>query len=210
VRFDVAALDRTRCARLLTGTVVPRPIAWVTTLSAAGARNAAPFSFFNILCSWPPVLGIGMQPRDDGSPKDTLANILATGAFVVNLVGFAQARAMNVTGAALPPDKDEIALAGLTAIPSAHIPPPRLAEAPAAFECTLRQTIQLGEGRMIVLGDILAAHIVDHAVLDPDSCGIDATVLDLVARMHGPDEYLTTRDIFSLPRSPGGEVSEKP
>lgn len=201
MRFDVATLDAEMCGRLLTATVLPRPIAWVVTLAADGSRNAAPFSFFNALCSWPPILGFGMQPRDDGSAKDTLANILATSEFVINLVSFEQAGAMNVTGGHHPPAVDELTLAGLASIASDRVAPPRIAGAPVAYECRLREVIEIEGGRAIVLGDVVMLHIVDQAVTDAARGHIDGAVLDLVGRMHGRDRYLRARDPFRLDRS---------
>ncbi|MDF7775591.1 flavin reductase family protein [Sphingomonas sp. AOB5] len=200
MRFDVAELDAVKCARLVTATVVPRPIAWVVTQAPDGTRNAAPFSFFNAMSSWPPVLAIGMQPRADGSPKDTLANIRATGEFVVNLVPHALADAMNLTGGAHAPAVDEIRLAGLDSVPSEHIVPPRIVGAPVAYECRLRQVVDIEAGRAIVLGDVLAMHIDDAAILDADAGKIDAPALDLVARMHGAEHYLRTSDLFRIAR----------
>lgn len=200
MRFDVAELDAVKCARLVTATVVPRPIAWIVTQAADGTRNAAPFSFFNAMCSWPPVLAVGMQPRGDASPKDTMANIRASGEFVVNLVPYALGDAMNRTGAPHPPAADEIALAGLDTLPSHHIAPPRIAGSPVAYECRLRQLIDIEAGRAIVLGDILAIHVDDGAILDAEAGRIDATALDLIARMHGAEYYLRTGDPFRIER----------
>lgn len=199
MRFDVAELDAAKCARLVTATVVPRPVAWVVTQAADGTRNAAPFSFFNAMCSWPPVLAIGMQPRADMSPKDTLANIRESGEFVVNLVPHRLADAMNQTGAPHPPSIDELALAGLDAVPSHHVAPPRIAGSPVAYECRLRQLIDIEAGRAIVLGDILAIHVDDHAILD-NAGRIDATALDVIARMHGAEYYLRADEPFRIER----------
>lgn len=200
MRFDTASLDANLCARLITATVVPRPIAWIVTQSIDGQRNAAPFSFFNALCSWPPVLGIGMQPRADGKPKDTLANIRATREFVVNMVSYAQASAMNMTGGAYPPTLDEIALAGLEVERSAAVAPPRIAGSPVAFECCLREEINVENGRVIVLGNVVSIHIEDDALLTDSPGKVDASRLDLVARMHGANRYLRANDVFTLDR----------
>ena len=200
MRFDVAALDAETCGRLMTATVLPRPIAWIVTLGPDGTRNAAPFSFFNALCSWPPVLGFGIQPRDDGSPKDTLANIRASGEFVVNLVSYAQAQAMNATAVQHPPDVDEIALAGLETVRSRSVAPPRIADAPVAYECRLRDVVDIACGRVIVLGDVVVLHVADDAVIDPLRGHIDGVALDLIGRMHGRDQYLRARELFQVAR----------
>jgi flavin reductase (DIM6/NTAB) family NADH-FMN oxidoreductase RutF len=200
MQFDVAALDAAVCARLVTGTVIPRPIAWIVTVSSEGVRNAAPFSFFNAVCSWPPILAIGMQSRRDGNPKDTLTNIRATGEFVVNLVPRHLTEAMSTTGSEVEPEVDEIALAGLMCAKSSHVAVPRLAGAPAAFECRTRQIIDIEAGRVVVMGDVIAIHVDDAAIVDRQTGYIDATALDLVARIHGADHYATTRDRFTVPR----------
>lgn len=204
--FDFATLDPATCNRLMTALVTPRPIAWVVTQDAAGRRNAAPFSFFNVLCSAPPILAIGMQPRPEGPPKDSRANIEATGDFVVNLVPFAAAEAMNRTSGAHPAGVDELAVAGLETLASVHVAPPRIAASPVAFECRLRQTIAIEGDRAILLGDVLAAHVDDAAVRDPARGHIDATRLDLIARMHGAGLYLRATDLFEMTRP----VLEKP
>lgn len=198
--YDFAQLDAAVGNALMTSLVTPRPIAWVVTQDASGLRNAAPFSFFNVLCSWPPILAIGIQPRPQGSLKDTRANIEATGEFVVNLVPHAAAEAMNRTSGAYPPGVDELAQAGLETIPSRHIAPPRIAASPVAFECRLRQSIPIENDRAILLGDVLAVHVDDAALIDPARGHVDASRLDLIARMHGAGIYLRASDRFVLPR----------
>ena len=202
--FDFAALSPENCYKLLTSTVVPRPIAWITSLDAEGRRNAAPFSFFNALCGDPPIVAIGIGGRrTDSAPgrgKDTLANIRATGDFVVNLVGYALREAMNITAIEFPPDVDELAEAGLTPLASIHVRPPRIAEAPVALECARFAVIEVNVDRAIVLGRVLAMHVRDEAVLDPVRCHIDTPRLDLIGRMHGGGWYARTTDLFDLPR----------
>lgn len=186
--------------RLMTALVTPRPIAWIVTQDEAGRRNAAPFSFFNALCSWPPILGFGIQPGTDGVLKDTRANIAATGEFVVNLVPFAAAQAMNTTSGIYPREIDELALADLATIPSTCVAPPRIGASPVAFECRLRQTIEVEGGRAILLGDVHVVHVADDAVLDAEAGYIDATRFDLIARMHGAGRYLRASGLFELHR----------
>ena len=151
-------LDAGVANRLMTSVVTPRPIAWIVSQDGEGRRNAAPFSFFNVLSSWPPILAVGIQSRPDGTPKDSRANIEATGEFVVNLVPFALVDAMNATSAPLSPDADELLVAGLDTTPSVHIAPPRITGSPAAFECRLRQIVPVSPDRAILLGDVLALH----------------------------------------------------
>jgi flavin reductase (DIM6/NTAB) family NADH-FMN oxidoreductase RutF len=200
--FDFTALPAEARYKLLTSTVTPRPIAWVVTRSAAGAVNAAPFSFFNVLAGDPPTVGISIGNRAPGQPKDTLANIQATGEFVVNLVSRDNAEAMNRTATEFPPGVDEVAAAGLTRLPSVKVTPPRIAESPVAFECKLFQAIPLGPGNTLVLGHVVAMHVRDDAVLDAMRHYIDVPKLDLIGRMHGGGGYATTRDQFQIPRIP--------
>lgn len=198
--FDFETVPAQNRYKLLTSTVVPRPIAWVVTRSKAGALNAAPYSFFNVLSSEPAILALGVGARPSGAEKDTLANIRDTKQFVVNLVSTANAPAMNHTAYDFPPGVDEMAKAGLTTAPSTHVTPPRIAESPVAMECELFQVLDLGPDRAIVLGRVLAMHIHDDAVIDPARCYIDTPKLDLVGRMHAAGWYSRTTDRFELKR----------
>ena len=198
--FDFAALPAQARYKLLASTVTPRPIAWVISQNAAGAVNAAPFSFFNVLAGDPPTVGISIGNREPGVPKDTLANIQATGEFVVNLVSRDNAEAMNKTATDFPPGVDELAMAKLTRLPSVKVTPPRIAESPVAFECKLFQSIALGPANTLVLGHVVAMHVRDDAVLDALNHYIDTAKLDLIGRMHGGGGYTTTRDQFQISR----------
>lgn len=198
--FDFATIpDRDRY-KLMVSCVVPRPIAWVVTMSADGAVNAAPYSFFNAMSSEPPIVAIGIATRETGDQKDTGANIRATGEFVVNLVAAANAPAMNVTAYDYAPGVDEVAKAGLTTAPSTRVKPPRIVESPVAMECEHFQTIDVSPERAIVLGRVVAMHIADEAVMDQARCYIDTPKLDLVGRMHGAGWYSRTTDRFELKR----------
>ena len=198
--FDFSALTAQARYKLLASTITPRPIAWVVSQSAAGAVNAAPFSFFNVLAGDPPTVGISIGSRAPGHTKDTLANIRETNEFVVNLVSRDNAEAMNKTATEFPPGVDELAAAGLTRLPSVKVTPPRIAESPVAFECKLFQAIPLGPSNMLVLGHVVAMHVRDDAVLDALKFYIDTPKLDLVGRMHGGGGYTTTRDQFQIRR----------
>lgn len=200
MEFDLGKVGAATANRLMTSLVTPRPIAWIVTCDAQGRRNAAPFSFFNVLCSWPPILAVGIQPRPEGPLKDTRANIEATGEFVVNLVPYAAVEAMNRTSFPHPAGTDEITLAGLETLACTHVTPPRIAASPVAFECRLRQSIAIEQDRAILLGDVLAAHVDDDAVIDPARGDVDAVALDLVARMHGKGTYLRATDLFEVAR----------
>jgi flavin reductase (DIM6/NTAB) family NADH-FMN oxidoreductase RutF len=197
--FDMETLPAQDRYKLLASSVVPRPIAWVTTQSRAGIVNAAPFSFFNAMGSDPPTLAIGIIPRE-GRLKDTAANIVETAEFVVNLVAEASAEAMNVTCIDAPPEIDELQLAKLTAVPSRSIAPPRIGEAPVAFECRLLSVLVTGPLQTIVIGRVACAHIDDRFVLDAKLCHLDTPALRLVARMHGSGVYLRSTDRFEMQR----------
>ena len=200
--FDFAELPGKARYKLLASTITPRPIAWVVTTDAAGLVNAAPFSFFNVLSGDPPTVGISVGRRAPGVPKDTLANIEATGEFVINLVSRANAEAMNKTATEFPAGVDELAAAKLGRLPSVKVTPPRIAESPVAFECKLAQAVPLGPANTLVLGHVVAMHVRDDAVLDALKHYIDTPKLDLVGRMHGAGGYTTTRDQFEIRRIP--------
>lgn len=207
-RVDLGQLGRADLNGLVNGLVAPRPIAWVSTVSAAGLRNLAPFSFFNAFCFHPvPVLGIGPGARQ-GVPKDSLANARETGEFVVNLVSCALAETANVCSAELGPDADEWDLAGVECLPSDEVRPGRVAGAPAAFECRVQQIVELGTpetpSNCLVIGRVCALHVADGML---DGLVPDPDALDLVGRMGG-DEWCTTRDRFTL-RRPSGRTPQE-
>jgi flavin reductase (DIM6/NTAB) family NADH-FMN oxidoreductase RutF len=198
--FDFAQMSGADRYRLLASTIMPRPIAWVVTRAADGCVNAAPYSFFNMFGSDDPVIALGILARP-GSPKDTAANIRATGEFVVNLVPFDLVEAMNATCVDAPPEIDELAYAGLTTLPSVAIAPPRIAASPVAFECKLTHLLDTGPGQSLVVGQILHAHYAQHVLTgDPQRPRVDHAALDLVGRMHGASTYTRTRDLFDLDR----------
>ena len=187
-----------RAYPLLASLVTPRPIAWVTTLDAAGVVNLAPFSFFNLLGANPPILGFCPGDRDDGTPKDTARNIRLTQEFVVNLVDESVAEAMNRTAASLPPGVSELEANGLTAVASSVVRPPRVAEAPAALECREWGTLQIGENRLII-GLILRIHIRDE-YFDGATQRIRVDRLHTIGRMASPHWYCRTKDRFEMQR----------
>lgn len=197
--FNMETLEAPNRYKILTATVTPRPIAWVTTMSEDGVVNAAPYSFFNALGNEPPTLAIGLLSAP-GRFKDTAANILATGEFVVNLVSEANAAAMNITCIDAPPEVDELALAGLTAAPSDSIRPPRIKESPVSFECKVLSSLVTGPRQTAVIGRILRAHVDDAVVLDKERCHIDTPALHLIGRMHGSGWYARCTDLFQLDR----------
>lgn len=201
MQIDFTALEPRQAYHWLISTIVPRPIAWVSTLSPAGVVNLAPFSFFNGVTSRPPTLMFVPVTKIDGTPKDTLRNIEANGEFVVNLVNTDLAESMNATAAALPYDESELEHFGIAPAASSEIAPPRVAAAPVAFECRLATITRLGHEpgvANVVFGHILRAHVAD-AVLDSDG-RIDPARLGLIGRMGG-DDYCHTADQFTIDRA---------
>ncbi|MBX5131290.1 flavin reductase family protein [Rhizobium lentis] len=196
VSFDFKELSERERYKLMIGTIIPRPIALVTTVDEHGRINAAPFSFFNCLSADPPILAIGVENNADMSFKDTGHNIRLTEVFTVNIVSFAIAEAMHVCGAKYPRGVDELKQAGLTAIPGAKVASPFIAEAPAAFECRRHVTLELGRSRQIILGEIVYAHYRD-GVVDPERLHVDPAAVDAVARLGG-DTCATIRDRFEM------------
>jgi flavin reductase (DIM6/NTAB) family NADH-FMN oxidoreductase RutF len=198
--IDFTKIPPRECYKLLVSTVTPRPIAWVVSLDVNGVVNAAPFSFFNAFCGDPPVVGVSVGSHNPPLPKDTRANIRDTGEFVVNLVSEDVAGAMNITAIDFEPGVNELERAGLTALPSARVKPPRIAESPVALECKLMQIVDLGTDHGLVLGRVVAMHVRDDAVIDPAKYYIDTPKLKLIGRMHGAGWYARTSDLFEMPR----------
>lgn len=161
--FNFDELERAKRYKLLVSLVVPRPIALVSTQDEHGKRNAAPFSFFNVIGDEPPIVIVSIEDRDSGPMKDTARNILSTGEFVVNLVDEAIVEKMHACSEDYPPEVSEIEAVGFTPLPSLRVRPPRLAEAPVSLECTLYQKIEMGN-RRIVIGQVRHLHVRDELV----------------------------------------------
>lgn len=200
MRYDLTPDNRTLGYKLLTATVTPRPIAWITSLSADGILNAAPYSFFNVMGNAPPIVAIGIMARPDGGLKDTARNILASREFVINLVTASLAEAMNLTCIDAPSNISEIALAGLETVPSAHIAPPRIARAPVALECVLHSAVETGPAQMLMIGEVKAIFVDDGYLENPERGYVDTPALDLIARMHGAGWYARNPEMFELER----------
>lgn len=200
MQFDFQAMSPATRFEFLTGTVVPRPIAIVTTLNPDGTRNAAPYTFFNIMGFDPPVIAIGVLPHPEGRFKDTGRNILATDEFAVSLVSEALAEAMNITCIDAPPGVDELALADLETAPCLAIKPPRVAASPVAFECLTHTSVTLGKNQAIVIGRIVHAHVADDLVLDAAKGIIDTPKMSLIGGMHAAKWYARTSDQFEILR----------
>jgi flavin reductase (DIM6/NTAB) family NADH-FMN oxidoreductase RutF len=200
LHLDPAAESPESLYKLMIGVIVPRPIAFVSTVDADGVRNLAPFSYFTGASTNPPVVCFVAAVRSGPRPqKDTLHNVLATQEFVVNIVSEDFADRMNAASAEVPPDVDEFELAGLTPIPSELVRPPRVAESRVHMECRLRQVIQISDrpgGGNLILGDVLRFHI-DPAILSNGK--VDPDKLCAIGRMGGPT-YVRTHDRFDMPR----------
>lgn len=199
MEFNPATLDPNTVYRLLVGSIVPRPIAWISTLSADGVANLAPYSFFTVASCNPPVLSVTqVNPRDRLS-KDTLANLQATGACVVNIVSAALAEQMNATCADYPAGISEFTAAGIARAPSAVVAADGVADAPVRFECRLRQVIEVSaepSGGTMMLLDVVHIHVADQVLAHG---AIDPQLLDAVGKMGG-NGYAHTRARFDLVR----------
>ncbi|MFD2740403.1 flavin reductase family protein [Sulfitobacter aestuarii] len=195
-RFDFSALSARDRYKLLIGAVVPRPIAWVTTIDEEGRPNAAPFSFFNVLSSDPAILALGVENYADMRFKDTGRNIRNTEEFTVNIVGHDNLDAMNVTAVPFAPGVSEIEEAGLTMLPGEFVSCPQIAEAPVRLECRRHVTLNIGKSREIILGEVLAMHA--RPGLVNERFHVDAAGLDALGRMGGHG-YCRSNETFDLP-----------
>lgn len=191
--MEVAIEELDSAYRLLAGSVIPRPIAWVSTRGEVG-ENLAPYSFFNVVSVAPPV--VMFAPVGTGEElKDTPRNILDTEEFVVNVVTMELVEAMNATSATV--EKSEFDHAGLKRAEGVRVDAPRVADAKVAFECELYDFVEIGRSAM-VLGEVVYAHVADEATTDGK---VDVTKLDAVGRLSG-SYYASTRDRFSMERPP--------
>lgn len=183
--------------------VLPRPIAFVSTISSDGVPNLAPFSFFNGVGANPPAVVFSPATKADGSFKDTIVNLRRVGEFVVNVVPYSMREAMNEASYAFPPEVNEFEAAGFSPLPSRFVKPPRVAESPVQIECKLLQIVPVGDGPLsanICIGEILCFHVANEVLLPDGTC--DPEKLDLVGRLGGAD-YATTRDRFALEKPTG-------
>ena len=203
MHLDPNELDLASRYKLLVGAILPRPIAFVSTISREGKTNLAPYSFANAASSTPMTLMFCPANNTDGSPKDSLRNAdpaTGTGEFVFNLASHAYAREISAAAEALAHGDSEFDLTGLIPAPSTVIAPPRVAESPVAFECRTTKVIELSPkgtpaGGNIVLGEVVAVHAHD-GVID-ERMHVDADTIDAIGRMGGRG-YATTRDRFEI------------
>lgn len=194
---DPDELDAVSCYKILIGTVVPRAIGWVSTISNDGVANLAPFSFFTVVARKPPMVSLTIQPKSDRvTLKDTLVNIRETGEFATNLVTLPQADAMHESSKEYPPESDEFELAGVGKVPSRLIRAPRVAAAPVSMECKLERIIPLGDvGDHVVFGRVVRFHLRDDIYLPGGR--IDTMALQPIGRLAA--EYSLIDNIFTSP-----------
>ncbi len=197
IHLDFRELTPRQRYKLIIGSIVPRPIAFVTTVDASGRVNAAPFSFFNCLSADPPLVALGIEYREGRASKDTGRNIRLTDEFTVNIVSDAILEAMNVGAVPFDEGVDEVALAGLTPLPGIEVASPRIAESPVSFECRRFITLDIGHSREIVLGEVIGMHA-RADVIDLSNFHIDPVRLDAIGRMGGHG-YVRTGETFDLP-----------
>ncbi len=185
---------------LLTSIIAPRPIAWVSTIGADGIPNLAPFSFFNAVAGFPPTIMFSVSyRRREPKEKDTLRNVREVGEFVCHIVDEATAEAMARTAMDWPTDVNEMEMAGLTAVRSTDIRPPRVAEAPVAMECQVTQIIPVeGATNVMVLGQVLRFHLREE-LYRPELGLIDTVAMKPITRLGGPVEYTKIGELFFLP-----------
>jgi flavin reductase (DIM6/NTAB) family NADH-FMN oxidoreductase RutF len=186
--------------KLLISFVLPRPIAWLTTVGPTGVVNAAPFSFFNVFAEDPPLIMVAINKRPDGRIKDSWANIERTGEFVVNLTDEPLARAMHDSSGDFPPDMGEPDYLGLRTAPSVDIKPPRLADAPWAMECKTWQVLNVKDDRQLVIGEGVRFHVRDE-LWDPKAMRVHMDKYHPVGRMFA-DRYCRTDDRVVFPAAP--------
>lgn len=203
MEINPAQLPHRDVYKLLTGAVVPRPIAWVSTLSADGIPNLAPFSFFTVACSKPPTVVFSPSVREtDSGEKDTLRNIRETGEFVINFVSEPLAEAMNQTAAEVLPEVNEFERAGLRTSPARIVRPPYVADSPIHFECRLNQILTISDqpgGGSLVIGTVVHMHFDDRVLREGHH--IDLNAYQAVGRLSGAG-YTRLSDRFNIQRPP--------
>jgi flavin reductase (DIM6/NTAB) family NADH-FMN oxidoreductase RutF len=199
ISINPAETERKQVYKLMTGSIVPRAIAWVSSLNADGQPNLAPFSFFTAVSSEPPViLFCPSQRSSDNGEKDTYHNVRASREFVVNFVTESTAEAMNITATEFPSAVNEFERAGLTPVPSVMVKAPRVLESPIHFECKLLQTLDIGDGH-IVIGEIVYMHFSEEVYRTGNY--IDTLALQPIGRLAG-NSYSRINDLFQLVRPP--------
>lgn len=200
MQFDMRTVAPATRYKILTSTITPRPIAWITTISRDGVPNAAPYSFFNAVGDDPPLIVLGLIKHPvTRLVKDTARNIMETGEFVVNLVCEADAAIMNESSVDAPPEVDELDYAGIATTPSEMVAPPRIATSPVSFECRKFAAMDIGR-QTVVLGEILMAHVKDEFISDRERVHFDTMAMKLIGRTHGRGWYVRNSDSFQIER----------
>ncbi len=200
MQVDMRTLDAASRYKIIGACITPRPIAWVSSVSADGVPNLAPFSFFNAIGNDPPMIVLGLVAHPVKGAKDTAGNIRDTRGFVVHLVDEAHAGVMNRSSFDHPAGVDEGALLGIDMVPAVAVGAPRIAGAPVAFECETRHFIDTGANQSAVLAEIVHAHIADALVTNADRLHFDITAMNLISRLHGAGWYGRQTDRFEMLR----------
>jgi flavin reductase (DIM6/NTAB) family NADH-FMN oxidoreductase RutF len=200
MKLTLSELNPTQRYHVLSSLVVPRPIAWVTTLNEDGQVNAAPFSYFQLMGENPPLVVLGIGRRPDGGAKDSFRNIRRAREFVINMVTEENAESMNQCATPFPPNVSEVAALGLKTEPSVMVKPPRLAIAPAQLEARELQTLLIG-GNQIVMGELLVAHIRDEFI-EKESLRVLTEKMGMIGRLQGGEAggYCRTREPLHMKR----------
>ncbi|MBK8265736.1 MAG: flavin reductase family protein [Nannocystis sp.] len=220
VEIPASELSAADAYRLMTDLVAPRPIAWVSTIDEEGRGNLAPFSYYQAVCSRPPMITLAIASGPEGRPKDTLANILATHELVVSHVHVEQAATMNATSMELAHDVSEWEMCAVAPAPSLRVRPPRVASSHASLECVLRHALPLGglsalggaPSTTLVIAEVLHFHVHEGLVRrDPRGrlLPISPAALGALGRLGGM-AYTTTERHFELPRPPGAPRRKDP
>lgn len=199
MRIDVADLTNTAAYRILTDSVVPRPVAWVSTLGPDGVRNLAPFSFFQAIGGAPPTVIVSIARHGDGDRKDSAANAMAAGELVVNMVSEDLLEHMNATSGDYPVDVDEFEIAGVTSAPCEHVAAPRVAESPVSFECRVSSSVVIGrepDDYVLLVCEVVAFHVRDGLLHDGR---IDPNRLRPICRLGGTG-FARLGEIIQIPR----------
>ena len=207
MHFDMEKLGQSQRYKLLTALVIPRPIAWVSTLNVQGSVNLAPYSFFNVMGNQPPIVAFGPGFRPDGSNKDTPANITRTGEFVINMVDRDLAAAMHQSAAPLAPGISEAELLGLEMTPGHSIDTPGVLEAKVRLECVHQQTLKILDNQ-VVFGIVRHLYVAD-GVVDPETLRLEPQAFIAVGRLQSPGRYSTSEDQFDLGSFPKDIIVDK-
>lgn len=199
MEYDFDKVSQDVIYKLLASTVIPRPIAWVTTRSHERIENAAPFSFFNIMGTHPPLVALGIQSSQQGGLKDTAKNILDTQVFAINLVSKEMAEEMNATSFDYDASINELEAQKIAVVPASSMDLSLIKNAPVKMECVLHTAIETGPGQYVILGEVKVFHI-DDVFLDKDTGYVDGEKLGLISRMHGRGWYSDNSSLFEMIR----------